>query len=283
MNPDVVIWYHTFGWFPNPWPSVLFAVNVETDRLAREGTVRPWQLKFVRSRETNAARRASLVLALSEPDQRSLAELSGRDVAVVSASVQAAPEVKSQHGPLRSVCFVGSFDYRPNVEAAERSARLNPLLRERAGIAELVVAGRHADRLPSWVKQAEGLTILSDVPNMSAFLITQDLLLVPLTNGGGVRIKILEAFAAGIPVVSTAVGAEGLVAIPGRHIALGETDGELVDAVRSFSSPDVRSAVASAALDLWKHHYSSDAVAETLDSAIRAAHLGHRERHVAVR
>ncbi len=67
-----------------------------------------------------------------------------------------------------------------------------------------------------------GIEVTGGVPDVKPYLLRASLLAVPLDAGGGTRLKILEAFAAGLPVVSTAVGAEGIDAQPGTHFALAE-------------------------------------------------------------
>ena len=87
-----------------------------------------------------------------------------------------------------------------------------------------------------------------------------DVAIVPLRAGGGTRIKILEAFAHGVPVVSTPVGAEGLEAGDGEHLLLGE-DAEAFArrCAELMASPELRRNLAERALRLVRDSYSLDA------------------------
>ena len=67
-----------------------------------------------------------------------------------------------------------------------------------------------------------GVELLADVADVAPSYAWADLAVVPLRAGGGTRIKVLEAFAHGVPVVSTAVGAEGLDVVDGVHLRIAD-------------------------------------------------------------
>ena len=82
--------------------------------------------------------------------------------------------------------------------------------------ARLTIVGKNPGPATIALQSALVLTS-SEVPDVRPYLTSATALAVPLTVGGGTRLKILEAFAAGVPVVSTAIGAEGIAANPGQH------------------------------------------------------------------
>ena len=131
------------------------------------------------------------------------------------------PQRDVERDPARML-FLGSLDWRPNLDAAAqllddifpRSAPLVPHAtrgRSSAGTRRSG-SGAGARRRPAWSCHA-------DVPDVRPFLARCGMLVVPLRIGGGSRLKILEALAAGTPVVSTRVGAEGLDLTAGRDLA----------------------------------------------------------------
>src|SRR5581483_3269969 len=69
------------------------------------------------------------------------------------------------------------------------------------------------------------------VPDLAPLFAAAGVLVVPLWVGGGVRVKILEAFARGLPVVSTTIGAEGIAAVPGRDLLVADDPASFADAV----------------------------------------------------
>jgi glycosyltransferase involved in cell wall biosynthesis len=73
------------------------------------------------------------------------------------------------------------------------------------------------------------IIVTGRVPDIRPYLKNSDCMLVALEFGGGTRLKILEAFAAGCPVVSTPKGAEGIAAISGTHLMIATTDSEIVE------------------------------------------------------
>jgi len=72
--------------------------------------------------------------------------------------------------------------------------------------------------------EIEGVTVTGTVPDVRPYYRDALAAIVPLRSGGGTRLKILEAMAAGIPVISTALGAEGLAVTPGRDILMADAD-----------------------------------------------------------
>lgn len=271
LRPDVVVFHHTYGWWPGDVPSVLIAQNVETDRLRAAGATGR-VLRTVARLEATALAGADEVAVFSEVDRLRARELApGSDSVVVPLGVAPArPRREHQAARLRSVAFVGSFDYPPNREAAISLARLAPrLLRD--GVERILVAGRAASALPVEVTGAPGIEIRSDVADMEAVFQDQDLLIVPLTNGGGVRVKILEAWALGVPVVSTSVGIEGLGAVNGADALIGERPEDLVDLVARASDPAVRTTIADGGWARWSRCHTPAAFAAAVhDLALRA-------------
>jgi glycosyltransferase involved in cell wall biosynthesis len=93
---------------------------------------------------------------------------------------------------------------------------------------------------------------------------------VPIRFGGGTRIKILEAFAHGVPVVSTTVGCEGLDVIDGRHLLVADRPAELaVACCRLLTDEDVRKRISAEARALWEQRYRWTAVTPAVAEVLR--------------
>ena len=93
---------------------------------------------------------------------------------------------------------------------------------------------------------------------MAPELSRSDLVLVPLRAGSGTRVKILEAWAHGVPVVSTSIGAEGLNAIDGTHLLIAESPADFAECVRRLLRDDaLRSKIVNAASRLYKAQYTA--------------------------
>jgi len=132
--------------------------------------------------------------------------------------------------------FLGRMDYIPNVDALKFVLNeLVPNLREVGANTRIVVAGA---RIPKWCfrDRSEVVSFYSDVPDMRRFLSVADAVIVPLSVGGGTRLKILESFAARVPVISTAKGAEGIDCQHGCHILIAQNNAnDLINKLKIFA------------------------------------------------
>ena len=220
--------------------SVLFQHNVETEIWRRHAATesnpvkrRIYNVEFKKMLryERNAVRKFHHVIAVSEHD-RSLMEswVEGSRITVVPTGVdleQYKPDFERETSPL--VMFVGAMDWEPNIDAMEYFCReIWPAVLAKSAGAKLRIVGRNpGERVRSLA--APSIEITGRVPSVLEHLRDASVVVVPLRIGGGTRLKIYEAMAAGKAVVSTSIGAEGLDV---RHAH----DIVLVDSAESFSS-----------------------------------------------
>lgn len=133
------------------------------------------------------------------------------------------PRKPAVDGKLRLI-FVGTLDYLPNRDAVEfLCSGVREALRRQAGRGvEIDIVGACTPAMQDrWAEDPE-ITLHGFVDRPTPHYAAADVAIVPLRAGGGTRIKILEAFAHGVPVVSTSVGAEGLDVIDGEHLVIGD-------------------------------------------------------------
>lgn len=169
------------------------------------------------------------------------------------------------------IAFFGAYSYGPN-EAAARILvdRILPRVQETRKDAALLLVGR--DPTPWMTAQAAerpDLLVTGSVPDVRPYLAAARVAAVPLTTGGGTRLKILEAFAAGLPVVSTAKGVEGIDAVDGVHLHIRELDAGFDEAVAALlSDPGEASAMTRQALALVDERYSWRAATALVHAAL---------------
>ena len=121
------------------------------------------------------------------------------------------------------VIFVGTLHYWPNTEAVLRFTRkILPLIRAQVPTVEFWIVGLGPAQEILDLDDEAGIRVFPDVPDVIDFVRQSAVSVVPLRIGGGTRLKILESLAAGVPVVSTTVGAEGIALVPGEHLLVAD-------------------------------------------------------------
>ena len=136
------------------------------------------------------------------------------------------------------------------------------LARRRPGV-KLRVTGRTAGVDLGGVADCAGVEFTGYVEDIRTVLSRSAVCVVPLREGGGSRLKILEAMAAGVPVVSTSVGVEGIEAESGRHLLVADTPSDLADAVeRVLSDHELASRLSREARDLVERRYDWSSIGE---------------------
>jgi glycosyltransferase involved in cell wall biosynthesis len=170
----------------------------------------------------------------------------------------------------------------PNIEALRSLVReMLPRLRQACPEAELVVAGAEANAEVEQLVRAEGVRYLGRVAEIREPLTRYSVFVCPIFSGSGVRVKILEAFAAGIPVISTPLGAEGLGCQDGRELLLARDGPEFaVATVALFNDPARAAAMARQARQTAEQKWDWTGTMANLESSYREA-LERARRHPA--
>ncbi len=199
--------------------------ETESNPLRRWYMRRQW--KKYEAFERWAYRSASVTIAVSAEDAQLMRERFGAErVEVVDNGVDTAiyaPDSPSLRDP-RRVLFLGSLDWRPNLDAVRLLLdEIFPRVIAQEPEARLLVVGR---KPPQWLRDAvrhrPGIELHADVPEVKSFLASSGMLAVPLRIGGGSRLKILEALAACLPVITTTIGVEGLNLADGQHVTVAD-------------------------------------------------------------
>lgn len=215
-------------------PTALFQHNVETEIWRRHVLTEPGQLKklaygieFLKMLryERTRIQKFQHVIAVSDHDKQLMAAwVDASRITVVPTGVdlqQYKPEPSSRPAePL--VMFVGAMDWEPNVDAVEYfCAEVWPGITAAVPEARFRIVGRNPGRRVQ--RLASGpIEVTGSVPSVVDHLRQAAVVVVPLRIGGGTRLKIYEAMAAGKAVVSTSVGAEGLDVHHGQDILLAD-------------------------------------------------------------
>jgi glycosyltransferase involved in cell wall biosynthesis len=237
---------------------------------AKRWYIRQQRRKFERF-ERQAFAEADEVVTVSDPDaELARRAFAARRVSVVDNGVDTvyfAPQPEVPRDP-NTILFLGSLDWRPNLDAVRvLLERIFPAVRAEEPSARLVLVGRNPpDWLAAAVHETRAVELHASVPDVRPFLARSGVLVVPLRIGGGSRLKILEALAAGVPVVSTAVGAEGLHLGPGRDLVVVNGMEDMAPAlVAALRDPGAMRAMAEHGHRRVLERYDWDVLADRLE------------------
>ena len=283
-----------------PWSAraakVIFTHNVEAQIWKRHFQVagnplwkaiswREWKTMERAEREYLSA--ADHVLAVSETDRDAFAAfVDRRRLSVVQTGVDVdyfRPDQRRERP--NSIVFTGSMDWLPNEDGIIYFAeQILPLIRERVPDVSVTVVGRRpSQKLQALAGQQPGMELTGWVEDVRPYLAQSSVFIVPLRIGGGTRLKIFEAMAAGLPVISTTLGAEGLPVQHGENIVLADSPQEFAErTIALLQNAPERERLGAAARRMVVEKYSWRTVAgdlsKTLERVVaerRAAERAH--------
>jgi sugar transferase (PEP-CTERM/EpsH1 system associated) len=268
--------------------AVLFQHNVETTIWRRHvaQATDPFRRVFLRQQadrmeayEGNVCRRVSHVVAVSADDSDRLRRMFDiSHVSDIPTGVDTGyfrpPEPKPSASASTDLVFVGSMDWLPNIDGASWFVdEILPLIRRRRPQCSLVIVGRRPPRrIEDLARQDPRIKVTGTVDDIRPYLWSSLAAVVPLRIGGGTRLKIFEAMAARIPVISTSVGAEGLPVSPGEDILIADSPQAFADrCLEILDSPGLRSRVVETAWEMISSRFSWEEVTSCFERILEQA------------
>ncbi|HUU34260.1 MAG TPA: glycosyltransferase family 4 protein [Vicinamibacterales bacterium] len=254
------------------------AGRVATERAGVAGRYLAREARLLSRMEARAAKDASAVMAVSADEAEEFRQLGAARVALVPNGVDCAayahlPVGRTPTPPV--LVYIGALSWVPNAVASDYLARVVlPEVRRVHPDAVLKLVGRDPGLAVRALADLPGVEVHGNVPDVTVYLAEASLLAVALDSGGGTRLKILEAFAAGLPVVSTPVGCEGIEAVHGEHLWVAEYEAFAAGVNTVLADPAGAAARADKARDLAMRHYDWAALGEQACAAIAAAARG---------
>jgi glycosyltransferase involved in cell wall biosynthesis len=211
-------------------------------RLLQRAEVLAWDRTMRR-----LAGQVDALVVVAERDEQALAPYAGR--APLRRIPVGARLIEHPLDPLGaeppSLVFVGNFGHYPNADAALRLIQsIAPRVWARHPDATVYIVG---DQAPDEIRRLAGerVVVTGRVPDVMPYLDRAALVVVPLRLGGGMRVKVLEALAAGKATVASPLAAEGLALTDGQQVALAERDEEFARAIGNLlADPGQRAALA---------------------------------------
>lgn len=244
----------------------------------RDGTARLEQAEARRFAEMQAAwlPRFDRVFVCSARDRTTLTRsYDGVRPEIVSNAVTVPPTMPPPPGIPRFDCiFVGALRYPPNADAAVHFCRaVLPALQRCLGRSvNFGIVGADPPPEIRALSEIDGVTVTGTVPDVRPYYADAATAVVPIRSGGGTRIKMLEAFAFGVPVVSTALGCEGIEAVDGRHLLVADAPETMAAAChRLLTDAGLAWRLAENAWQLVRERHALEAIAPSIGSIVAAA------------
>lgn len=221
--------------------------------------------------ERKAVARARRTYVCSDRDRVYLERQGFGDLAIVPNAVHVPPE-PSPPTASPALLFIGVYTYLPNRNAAHRLAlELWPRIREHVPNGRLILAGAGEERFDRAVKSQSGVEVTGFVDDLEALYARTRVVACPIREGGGTRIKILEAAAHGRPVVSTTIGAEGIDFRDGEEILLRDAPDAFAAACAELLLDEDRGRqIGRAAREACRSLYDRPSVVDSMEEGIRS-------------
>jgi len=286
-QPDVVVvqmvrcaWAAEVVWDRAPALPVVFdsidAMGLHFDRAAQaaaplQAVVYRAEARRCRRRERALVTRARLTVAVSERDLTALAVPAGRGRVIPVAGRHTLRSGLSTSEPV--VLLSGNLGYRPTVLGAEWFAReVWPSLKQRVPEARWVLAGARPARAAQRLANLPGVEVHADVPDLEPYLQSARVAIAPMSSGSGVPMKVLEALAAGLPVVAHPWAAEGLADQGGEAVAAPTDAAGWVDTLeRLLTDSQGARDLGERGHALWQRVYHPERVAEQIRQVVTEA------------
>ena len=254
--------------------TTIFKRHVEQSRSFGKKTFFQMQAAKMEAYEGRVCRSAGHVVTVSEIDAARIRQMFGvNKVTCIRTGVDldyfARPRIVP---PTADMVFCGSMDWLPNVDGVVHFlAEILPLIRKKLPASTLTIAGRSPDsKVLRAAERVEGVAVTGSVDDMRPYLWGSRVSVVPLRIGGGTRLKIYECMAAGVPVVSTTIGAEGLRYTNGEDILLADTPQRFADAcIHLLSDELARISLAQQARDRAVKEFSWEAVSREFETILK--------------
>ena len=218
--------------------------------------------------ENMAIKKADKIIILSEEDEKALKlQMGGKDFnyVIIPNRIVETNKIKSSNEQMSKklrILFIGTMTWAPNNDGVIWFIEnvYKQILMVDQNIELYIVGKNPSSRLVELSKTMENITVTGYVESVDLYYELCDLMIVPLFVGSGQRIKIIEAFSRKMPVVSTSIGAEGLIFEDGRSIIIANNVSEFVEAILRLRNTELRKFIANEARKKYDKFYSTEAI-----------------------
>ena len=219
--------------------------------------------------ENESIRKADETIVLSEADKIALEKQMGGPFPsiIIPNRVAETSKIKKtneQASDKLRIMFVGTMTWEPNNSGILwfMDNVYRKILESNQKVELYIVGKNPSSQVIELAKTLQNVTVTGYVDSVDPYYEMCDLMVVPLFVGSGQRIKIIEAFSRKMPVVSTTIGAEGLVYQDGQSIFIANQPEEFVNAIEKCKEFEIRRTMADNARKNYDLHYSTEAIGQ---------------------
>lgn len=278
-----------------PWPTTIFdAHNAVWTIVNRTQESTNWLLKPVLALEAKRVfrhegeilTRFDHILAVSEPDKIALLQTKTKDgfekslaskisVIPIAVDTEELKPIQRKKGS-KNIFTMGTLHYPPNADGIRWfSKNIFPLIQKRLPEVSLTITGKNppSDFIQMAEQNPEAIRVTGYVPDLTPYFEEAAMLVVPVRAGGGIRVRILEAFARAIPVVTTSVGLEGIEAQPGVDVLVEDDEKSFANAVVDLiNNPKLQDQLAQNGRKVAEKRYDWQIILRELDHIYNHVH-----------
>lgn len=259
----------------NETPSACVHHNVESQLLARRAQVHPnriaaaylrHQAGLLRSAESKRSSWFDLNIAVSEADSAELQAIAPSARIVSIPNGVDTDYFTTTDTPTDGIALLGGTDWFPNLDGLRHFVEeIQPQILGSRPTVRIVSVGRAKDSEIRRYRQQHGVELTGYVDDIRPWIQSARCVVVPLRVGGGSRLKILDAWAMGKPVVTTSIGCEGLEARDGENLLVRDDPVAFADAVlRVLNEPDLERRLSAAGRATVTDSYSWDVIGKRM-------------------
>lgn len=227
-----------------------------------------WNYRKLKNYEDHVCNKVDLILSVSDND-REVFRRNGVNstMKLLENGVDVDYFTPRTEGRQDRLVFVGSMDWLPNADAVQYFAKdIFPKLRAHLPEVRFTIVGKDPSRdLMKLAQGTAGLHVTGTVDDVRPYIEEATVYVVPIRFGGGTRLKVLEAFSMGKPVVSTSLGCEGIACEDGKHLVIADNPVNFADSVLQLLKDErYRRELGNNAQKLARKQYSWQTIGDKL-------------------
>ncbi|MGU8583467.1 glycosyltransferase family 4 protein [Clostridium perfringens] len=215
--------------------------------------------------EKKIGNKVDKIISLSETDKKELENIGVKEnkikVIPIAFSTDYIKENLEEKKECLNILFLGTMSWMPNYEGVLWFLKnVIPILRDEKINFKFYIVGKGANEEINYYNNGKDIIILGFVEDLNEYFNLCDCMIVPIFFGSGLRVKIIEAFAKKMPVISTTIGAEGLYVKNRKNILISDSSKEFFSALKDIYNPEVRKKLAENGRKVFENEYSFEAI-----------------------